>query len=68
MGANNNQQQDATNMKNKNKNKNKSNENNQRILGRRLAKELSSDELHSITGGTTSCMNGEPADCDQQAF
>ncbi|PRQ02920.1 hypothetical protein ENSA5_18580 [Enhygromyxa salina] len=45
-------------------NKNKDNSN--RILGRRLAKELSSDELHSITGGTTSCSCGGADDCDQQ--
>lgn len=60
----NNQQQKATNMKNKNK----INDNNKRILGRRLAKELSSDELHSITGGTTSCSCGGADDCDQQAL
>ncbi|MGH1344190.1 MAG: hypothetical protein ACRBN8_21705 [Nannocystales bacterium] len=39
-----------------------------RILGRRLAKEMTSEEIHSVTGGTTSCSCGGADDCDQQAF
>lgn len=37
----------------------------QRILARRVAREMSQDELHSITGGTTSCSCGSADDCDQ---
>lgn len=37
-----------------------------RILGRRVAKELSADDLHSVTGGTTSCSSGSADDCDVQ--
>lgn len=35
-----------------------------RILARRVAKEMSTDDLHSITGGTTSCSSGGADDCD----
>lgn len=35
-----------------------------RILARRVAKEMSLDDLHSITGGTTSCSGGGGDDCD----
>ncbi|PRQ08187.1 hypothetical protein ENSA7_21590 [Enhygromyxa salina] len=56
------QEKEDKTMQKPNKNKDTSN----RILGRRLAKELSSTELHSITGGTTSCSCGGADDCDQQ--
>ena len=37
-----------------------------RVLGRRLSKELTEQELVSITGGTTSCSCGKADDCDIQ--
>ncbi|MCX4240914.1 hypothetical protein [Paraliomyxa miuraensis] len=46
--------------------KNEKLENDKRILGRRVAREMSKDELHAVTGGTTSCSCGGPDDCDQQ--
>ena len=39
--------------------------NGRRVLGRRLAKDLTDEQLHSITGGTTCCSGGEPDDCDR---
>lgn len=41
---------------------------NNRILARRLAKEVTSEQLHSVTGGTTSCSGGGGDDCDVQQF
>jgi hypothetical protein len=41
-------------------------QNDKRILARRVAREMSKDELHAVTGGTTSCSCGGPDDCDQQ--
>ncbi len=38
----------------------------QRILGRRLARELSREELKLAVGGTTSCSNCVADDCDQE--
>lgn len=37
-----------------------------RILARRLAKEVTSEQLHDVTGGTTSCSGGKPDECDTQ--
>jgi hypothetical protein len=39
-------------------------ENHNRILARRLAKELTREDLHTVTGGTTSCSGGRADDCD----
>jgi hypothetical protein len=39
---------------------------NNRILARRLAKEVTSEDLHTVTGGTTSCSGGSPDECDVQ--
>jgi hypothetical protein len=36
-----------------------------RILGRRLARELSREELEMAVGGTTSCSNCVADDCDE---
>ena len=46
--------------------KNTKKNNGRRLLGRRLAKELNDEQLHSITGGTTTCSCGGGDDCDQQ--
>ena len=35
-----------------------------RILGRKLAKELTSKQLKNVAGGTTSCSGGCADDCD----
>ncbi|MFV8756399.1 hypothetical protein ACNOYE_38110 [Nannocystaceae bacterium ST9] len=43
----------------------KNDKKNNRILGRSMAKTLSAKELHSITGGTTSCSCSGPDDCDK---
>lgn len=40
--------------------------NDNRILARRLAKEVTSEDLHTVTGGTTSCSGGQPDECDVQ--
>jgi len=36
-----------------------------RILGRRVAKDLTPKELKSVGGGTTSCSGCQADDCDQ---
>jgi hypothetical protein len=36
-----------------------------RVLGRKLARELTAAELQAVTGGSTSCSCGCPDDCDQ---
>lgn len=38
-----------------------------RILGRKLAKELSAEDMKMVTGGTTSCSPCAD-DCDQDNF
>lgn len=35
-----------------------------RILARRVAREMSANDLHTVTGGTTSCSCGGADDCD----
>lgn len=39
-----------------------------RILGRRLARELSREELEMAVGGTTSCSNCVADDCDEYQY
>jgi len=44
-------------------------ESKRRILGRKLVKEVSIEDLKAISGGTTSCSGACAADdCDQQAL
>ena len=40
--------------------------NEKRILARRVAKEMTKEELQAVTGGTTSCSCGSADDCDVQ--
>ena len=40
-------------------------ENKKRILGRKLAKELTAEDLQLVAGGTTSCSDCRGDDCDQ---
>lgn len=42
----------------------KQDEDKRRILGRKLAKELTTKELKDVAGGTTSCSGGCADDCD----
>jgi hypothetical protein len=37
-----------------------------RVLGRRLAREMTPEELKAVTGGTISMTAGYPGDCDQE--
>lgn len=35
-----------------------------RIISRQLARELSAEEVEAVSGGTTSCSGGRGDDCD----
>jgi hypothetical protein len=43
-------------------------ESKRRILGRQLVKEIPSQDLKEVTGGTTSCSGCAADDCDQAAL
>lgn len=37
-----------------------------RVLGRKVAQELTMEQLEKVIGGTTSCCNGRSDDCDER--